>query len=104
MNEPEYVFDKLKGWVPYTELKEIEFENAHGRFRIVNREPVPGERYGVFSRHDHKYVKDGKILIEVWADHIKTCNRQAGDFNQYTDIRYFEPHRDNYLVCTLMVL
>lgn len=100
-DEPEYVFDKLKGWVPFVGPEQITIETSYGRYTIINRLPEMDERYGVFSRHaktDHKYRKeDGTLNIAVWAAYLKDNDIK------YTSFAVRKYPLDNALYCTLIV-
>lgn len=99
--EPEYVFRKGEGWVLYTGPEEIVVETSHGRYRIINRPPEMGERYGVFSKNsapDAKYRNlDGTLNIRAFADYLKD-----GDIG-YRHYAVRDYPLDNALYCTFLV-
>lgn len=105
MSEPEYIFKKGDGWVTNSQPDEIYCENLWGRYKIVNRLPEVGERYGVFSFTNIKYVEGDKLRISVWAEYLSTKNIPHTDFSirhKETGSDYFE--NASAVFCTLLVL
>lgn len=56
----------------------------------------------MFSKTNHSYVKDGKVLINVWAKHILERDMHFSNYCEY-EAEQVKDHSQRYLLCTLVV-
>lgn len=78
MNEPNYVYVKGEGWVPYNGPEFVIVNHPEKTFRLEQRRPNPGETYGIFRKtatnaEGKPYVlPDGKVDLQLFKEHIET--------------------------------
>jgi hypothetical protein len=72
MTEPEYIYVKGSGWVPFFESALIGTSRDGKQYHITERTPKTGEKYMRITTNGAWY-KNGKLDPNRPLNHLKSC-------------------------------